>query len=62
MEPRNEKALADAICTILTDKELAGRMGRNAREFAKTRLSWESSAAATADLYESVMAEESGGR
>ncbi len=62
VEPRNEKALADAICTILTDKELAGRMGRNAREFAKTRLSWESSAAATADLYESVMAEESGGR
>jgi glycosyltransferase involved in cell wall biosynthesis len=62
VEPRNERALADALCTILTDKALAGRMGRNAREFAKTRLSWESSAAATANLYQSVVAEAPGGR
>ncbi len=62
VEPRNEKALAEAICAILLDHSLAERMGRSGREFAEKHLSWENAARVTVAMYESVMAEALHGR
>jgi glycosyltransferase involved in cell wall biosynthesis len=62
VEPRNVPALADAICTLLTDRVLAGRMGREGYAFAQRRLSWDVSARVTIAMYESVVAEASHGR
>jgi glycosyltransferase involved in cell wall biosynthesis len=62
VEPRNERALADAIVTLLLDRPLARRMGGSAREFAAKNLSWESAAGVTVGMYETVVAEAAGGR
>jgi glycosyltransferase involved in cell wall biosynthesis len=55
VEPCNETALADAICRILLDSALAKRMGRSAREFAESRLSWGNAARITIEMYASIV-------
>ena len=56
VEPRNERALAEAISKILLDRDLQLRMGRAAREFAETRLSWDAAAKITMEAYKEVCA------
>jgi phosphatidylinositol alpha-mannosyltransferase len=48
--PRNERALADAVCTLLSDRELATSMGCRGRETARL-YSWERVAEQVIDFY-----------
>jgi colanic acid biosynthesis glycosyl transferase WcaI len=41
VEPENAVALADAVCRLAANKELASEMGKNAREYAVTKLDME---------------------
>lgn len=50
--PRNANALANAIQTLLEDNDLAGQMGRNARQLAENDLSWRNIARNTVQVYQ----------
>jgi glycosyltransferase involved in cell wall biosynthesis len=39
--PMDERALADAVCRLLSDQQLRQRLGDGARESAISRLSWD---------------------
>jgi len=53
--PRNEKALAEAIATLLADVQKRKEMGRYARHLAETRHAWPRIAKATLEVYRSVL-------
>ena len=52
----DEAALAEGLVRILTDPELAHRLGERGRQAATSRFTWERSARATWDVYEEVLA------
>ena len=39
--PEDPAALADAVCRVLADRELAGRLGRNGRRAVETYFNWD---------------------
>src|SRR5256885_14623325 len=39
--PEDPAALADAVCRVLGDRELAGRLGRNGRRAVETYFNWD---------------------
>lgn len=49
--PRNEKVLANAIVRLLTNDNLVKEMGKNALEYSKRNLSWDSIAKKTIKMY-----------
>ena len=55
VEPRDERALADAIIDLLSDETLLKNMGENALNFAKRNLSWDSIAKKTMEIYRDVI-------
>jgi len=50
VEPRSEKALADAIASLLSNEDKLAQMGRMAHEFSE-RLSWEAIGIETLEVY-----------
>jgi glycosyltransferase involved in cell wall biosynthesis len=55
VEPDNVKQLAEAIICILKDRELATRLGDNARRKIETDFNWLNVARQTVSLYESLL-------
>src|SRR5262249_55206788 len=53
--PGDAKALADAVCQVLDDPELAERLGRAARQSVIERFSMDRMVTATQALYESLL-------
>lgn len=53
--PNDTQALASALHRILTDHELAERLGHDARKMAEDRLSWAKLAHTTSDVYSLVI-------
>lgn len=53
--PRDEKALADAIITLLKSDDLRSEMGKNAYYIATHELSWDTISRKTLDLYKEVL-------
>jgi glycosyltransferase involved in cell wall biosynthesis len=53
--PRDHAALSNALRRLLTDRELAARMGSEARRRAETEFGWDGIAARVEALYEEVM-------
>lgn len=56
VSPKDDAALAEAICAILADAELARRLGRQARARAVQRYSLERMVQANQDLYTNLLA------
>jgi len=56
--PRDPKALAEGIISVLSDKKLRTAMGERGRVLARTVYSWDSIAARTMELYESALGTE----
>jgi glycosyltransferase involved in cell wall biosynthesis len=54
--PGDPKSLAEAIITILQNRDLRTRMGQRAQEKAENSLSWSSIAASTVRVYERALA------
>ena len=57
VEPRDERALADAIVRMLSSEERLAEMGRNAERYCREHLSWEAIAAKTRLVYEEAINE-----
>jgi glycosyltransferase involved in cell wall biosynthesis len=55
VEPANPKALAEAICAILGDKEKVRRLGNAGRERAVEKFSWEKSTDALLKHFEAIV-------
>jgi glycogen(starch) synthase len=55
-EPGNSDDLAERIERVLTDHRLAAELTREARDLVVRRFAWEAIAAATAEVYEDVLA------
>lgn len=53
VEPRNPKALADAIIKLLSDKQLADRLGEQAKQTVQAKFSLEQMVQATMEVYQS---------
>lgn len=53
--PRDEKALAEAIVTLLKNDELRARMGENADRMARGEFSWDTIAKSTIKVYEEAI-------
>lgn len=51
----NEKNLADRIISVIKDRNLMERMGRNAREYVKKNFSWQKAARETIKVYEGLL-------
>ncbi len=51
-EPRNPKALAEGIITLLEDKTLSKKIAKKAKEKARKEFSWEKIAKKTLNLYQ----------
>lgn len=49
--PGDPKALAEALIRLLQDKDLRGQMSEGAQRLAESRISWETLAAQTMDVY-----------
>lgn len=60
VEPQDPEALAVAIGTLLSDPELAARMGEAGRTRCRREFSIEATARRVGDLYEELLAEKSG--
>jgi glycosyltransferase involved in cell wall biosynthesis len=58
VSPRDPKALAEGIISVLSDPKLRSAMGERARVLARTVYSWDAIAARTTELYESVLGTE----
>jgi glycosyltransferase involved in cell wall biosynthesis len=58
----DSKEIADRIATVLRDKDLAGRLGSNGREFAKQHFSWERSAVDLERFYHTELDKAARGR
>lgn len=54
VEPANASALANAVITILSNDELRFKMGQNALNYCKEKLSWNSIGQKTYDIYHKV--------
>jgi len=54
--PRDEAALAEAIVSVLGDRERRREMGRKAYQKATTELSWDTIAQQTLAVYEEALA------
>jgi len=54
VEPENEKELADAIISILENKEQSRVMGRNGRKLVEKEFNWERIMEREADLYKTI--------
>ena len=59
--PKDPKALAEAIVTLLKDDELRKEMGKNAYVKATTELSWDRIAEMTIEVYNKAIEEKRGG-
>lgn len=57
VEPRNSKALSDAIMKLLNDQDLRKRMGLFGRKRVEERFAWPMAARNTYNIYESVVSE-----
>ena len=55
LEPRDEKALANAIVRLISDDNLIKKMSANAFQYCKRNLSWNSIAERTIKLYNDVI-------
>jgi len=55
LEPRNEKALANAIVRLISDDNLINKMSVNALRYCKRNPSWNSIAEKTIKLYNDVI-------
>lgn len=55
LKPNDEKAFAEAIIKILTDKDLAMKMGINGRKLVEEKYTWEMIAAKVLDVYEEML-------
>jgi len=55
IEPRNERALADAIIRLISDDNLIKKMSANALLYCKKNLSWNSIAKKTIKLYNDII-------
>jgi glycosyltransferase involved in cell wall biosynthesis len=53
--PGDATALADAVCQVLADPELAGRLGAAARQSVVERFSMDRMVASTQALYENLL-------
>ena len=51
VEPGNVDELRERLAQVLGDRGLAGRLGRNAREVALARFTWQACAARCLDAY-----------
>jgi glycosyltransferase involved in cell wall biosynthesis len=57
VEPFDVRALAQAIETLIGDRDLRNRMGSSARERVLTNFTWDKLARDTEKIYEDVLAE-----
>jgi glycosyltransferase involved in cell wall biosynthesis len=57
--PRDARALARALCTLVDDPDLRQRMGEAGRQLAKSEFSWSSVGQRLAALYRELMADRS---
>jgi len=55
--PEDPEALADAVCTVLEDSELAARFGQAGRERARTEFSPQALAKRMTDVYQAIVEE-----
>ncbi|MCW3128986.1 MAG: glycosyltransferase family 4 protein [Methanophagales archaeon] len=55
VKPNDEEALVEAIIKILTDKDLAMKMGINGRKLVEEKYTWEMIAAKVLNLYEGLL-------
>lgn len=55
VEPRNEKALADAIIRLISNDYLIKKMSKNALQYCKKNLSWDSIAKKTIKIYSELV-------
>lgn len=53
--PRDQRGVAERIVELLGDRELARRLGRNARNTVLENFSWSDTARKTVDVYESLL-------
>jgi glycosyltransferase involved in cell wall biosynthesis len=62
VEPGDVDDLADSLTRILTDPDLAARLGKGAHERATTELSWQTIALESTTLYDEAVRFSGGGR
>ena len=55
VQPRSEKALANAINSLLQDRDLMKRMGRRARKCVASKFDWDVNARKIASLYQELI-------
>ncbi len=55
LEPRNPKALAEGIITLLEDESLSKKIAKQAKEKARKEFSWENTAKKTLKLYQQTL-------
>jgi len=55
VEPGDERSLADALVTLLSNEGLRSEMGRNARTYCQEHLSWDAIARQTIDIYAELL-------
>ena len=55
IEPRDEKALANAIVKLISDDDLLKEMGKNALQYCEKNLSWDSIAKKTMKIYSDLI-------